>query len=146
MMFKSPVKIKAVNVFAPITKISVFSFFAILLLSYGFELKAQTPGLIFKPASTALGRAVLDPNGDGYTSVSSSGFSGTDYGSASELQMVSVPLMLAEPTADLSTGASGGHTEIVSLNGSNSVMVLKKTVSGIPIFIDRSLLCLSDGI
>ncbi|WP_207535893.1 beta strand repeat-containing protein, partial [Desertivirga arenae] len=114
-------------------------FFGVLILLLGLfsnESKGQTPGLIYKPAS-GIGLSVLDPNGDGYSSVSSAGFTAKDYGTSSELQMVSIPLVIAEPSADLSTGASGGHTEIVSLDGSNSVFVLKKTVSGVDYFIVR---------
>ncbi|WP_207429749.1 SprB repeat-containing protein, partial [Pedobacter sp. SYSU D00535] len=98
---------------------------------------AQTPGLIYKPSSTAAGRSVLDPNGDGYVSATNAGFGATDYGVVSEHQMINVPLMISEPSADLSTGASNGHTEIVSLNGGNSVFVLKKTISGTDYFIVR---------
>ncbi|HWZ35029.1 MAG TPA: hypothetical protein VNW51_02670, partial [Mucilaginibacter sp.] len=88
------------------------------------NVKAQTPGLIYQPAS-APGNAVLDPNGDGYTSATSAGFSGTNDGTAySELKMIPIPQYSStgEPIADLSTGAAGGQTDIVG--GANSVYVL----------------------
>jgi hypothetical protein len=42
--------------------------FLLVSVFYSTFLLSQTPGLIYKPASTALGRSVLDPNGDGYSS------------------------------------------------------------------------------
>ena len=49
------------------------------LLLFSADLHAQTPGLIYKPA-TGAGKAVLDPNGDGYTSATSAGYhSAFDY-------------------------------------------------------------------
>jgi hypothetical protein len=110
-----------------------------LLLVFGnlLSLNAQTPGLIYKPSSTPLGKSVLDPNNDGFTSLTISGFSGTDYGANSELNMITVPQMIGEPSSDITTGGSGGHTDIVSLNGSNSVFVLTKNVNGTDYFIVR---------
>lgn len=100
---------------------------------------SQTKGLIYKPAGDALGKSVLDPNGDGYTSLTTAGFSGTDYGSASELNMVPLPIIGAEPTGDLTTGGSGGATDIVSVgeNSNQSCYILYKTVGGIDYLIIR---------
>lgn len=111
----------------------------ILLLFFGnlLFLNAQTPGLIYKPSSTPLGKSVLDPNNDGFTSLTISGFSGTDYGVNSELKMISIPHLIGEPSSDITTGASGGHTDIVNFNGSNSVFVLTKNVNGTNYFIVR---------
>jgi hypothetical protein len=47
----------------------------LLTFTYSFS---QTKGLILEPASSVLGKSVLDPNGDGYVSQSSSGFSAND--------------------------------------------------------------------
>jgi hypothetical protein len=100
---------------------------------------SQTPGLIYKPAGSALGRSVLDPNGDGFVSLTTAGFSGTDYGSISELNMVSLPIVGVEPTGDLTTGASGGHTDIVNDGSSSnqSCYILYKQVSGVYYLIIR---------
>ncbi len=112
---------------------------AYFILAFFGNLLAQTPGLIYKPASTVLGRSVLDPNGDGFVSLTTAGFSGTDFGSASELQMVALPILGIEPTGDLTTGASGGHTDIVN-NGTSanqSCYILYKTVGGVDYLIIR---------
>lgn len=108
----------------------------LIATSIGFS---QTKGLIYKPAGDALGKSVLDPNGDGYTSLTTAGFSATDYGSASELNMVPLPIIGAEPTGDLTTGGSGGATDIVSVgeNSNQSCYILYKTVGGIDYLIIR---------
>lgn len=117
-----------------------FSRYVLILLllaaSIGYS---QTKGLIYKPAGNALGKSVLDPNGDGYASLTTAGFSGADYGSASELNMVPLPIIGAEPTGDLTTGGSGGATDIVSVgeNSNQSCYVLYKTVGGVPYLIVR---------
>ncbi|PZV76029.1 thrombospondin type 3 repeat-containing protein, partial [Algoriphagus aquaeductus] len=113
----------------------------VLLFLFGsltiVKLWAQTPGLIYKPSSTALGKSVLDPNGDGFTSLTSAGFTIKDYGEFSELPMIPVPNFMQEPYGDPSTGGTGGHTDVVSVDGGNSVFVLKKTVNGIDYFVIR---------
>nr|WP_315215358.1 T9SS type A sorting domain-containing protein [uncultured Flavobacterium sp.] len=108
----------------------------LIATSIGFS---QTKGLIYKPAGDALGKSVLDPNGDGYTSLTTAGFSATDYGSASELNMVPLPIIGAEPTGDLTTGGSGGATDIVSVgeNSNQSCYILYKTVGGVDYLIIR---------
>jgi len=91
---------------------------------------SQTPGFIFKPAATALGKAVLDPNGDGYTSVSNAGFGTNDYGTASELNMIALPIINPEPLNDPTTGSNGGMTDICTIDGSKySVMLLKRNIA-----------------
>jgi len=62
-----------------------------------FFLEAQIPGIIIKPAS-APGRAVLDPNGDGYTSSTTAGFSTNDV-TESEIQFKQ--FVNADPSADI---------------------------------------------
>lgn len=101
------------------------------------RLIAQTPGLIYKPASNALGQSVLDPNGDGYTSPNASGFSGTDYTTGSELQMITMPGFVNEPDADVSRGPSGGHTDLVNNGTNHSVYILVSNVGGVDYFIVR---------
>ena len=108
----------------------------VLTVSIGYS---QTKGLIYKPAGNALGKSVLDPNGDGYTSLTTAGFGATDYGSASELNMVTLPIIGAEPTGDLTTGGSGGAMDIVSVgeNTNQSCYILYKTVGGINYLVIR---------
>ncbi|MGM0587392.1 MAG: invasin domain 3-containing protein [Bacteroidota bacterium] len=86
-----------------------------LMLSMAGSAYAQTKGLIFKPAQNA-GTTVLDPNGDGYASETSSGFVLDDV-SQSEISMFAMPQVEIEPINDVRTGAGGGHTDIVD-NGS----------------------------
>lgn len=99
----------------------------------------QTPGLIYKPAGTALGRSILDPNSDGFVSTTIAGFSSADYGTACELNMVTLPIIAVEPSGDLNTGSSGGHTDIVSVgnNTQESCYILYKTVNGTPYLVVR---------
>lgn len=103
---------------------------------------SQTPGLIYKPSTTAFGRSILDPNGDGFTSPNNVGFITTDFGSGSELPMIPLPVIQGEPHSDLTTGASGGHTDIVSFpvgsQASNqSCYILYRTVNGVPYVLIR---------
>ncbi|GGE22113.1 hypothetical protein GCM10010831_23970 [Psychroflexus salis] len=98
---------------------------------------AQTPGLIYKPSSTDLGSSILDPNGDGFVSPTTNGFSVTDSGVGSELKMISLPVFESEPLNDISTGSGGGHTDIASAGGSESCYILKRTVNGIDYLIIR---------
>lgn len=114
------------------------TFILFIILSI-FQVSAQKAGLIYKPAGNALGKSVLDPNGDGYTSLTSAGFSGTDFGSNSELNMVPLPIIGTEPVGDLTTGGSGGATDIVSVgsNTNQSCYLLYKTVNGVNYLIFR---------
>jgi large repetitive protein len=86
---------------------------ATLLASLFFVsgLQAQTPGLIYEPA-TGSGISVLDPNGDGYVSKTASGFS-TDDQLESELSYNSLSFPSTEPTSDLGPGPDCGFTDFV---------------------------------
>jgi len=119
--------------------ISFLFCFSLLFISTLFS---QTPGTIYKQANSALGRSLLDPNGDGFISLTNTGFSGTDYGANSELRMVPLPIIVGEPVNDIVTGSNGGHTDIVSFQVSGndsreSAYVLFKTVNGIDYIIIR---------
>lgn len=118
----------------------IISFFLLstIVLSNS-SLYAQNPGFIYKQSSNSTIRQVLDPNGDGYISISATGFSGTDYGAQSELRMIPLPIIGAEPSGDVSTGGSGGHTDIVSNTSPNnqSVYVLYKKVGSVYYLIFR---------
>jgi hypothetical protein len=78
---------------------------------------AQSPGQIVRPAG-GTGVTLLNPNGDGYLSANSSGFSSNDI-SQSEIPYKIVPPAITEPTGDIATGPTGGFTDIVkTLDGS----------------------------
>jgi hypothetical protein len=86
-----------------------FLLFFIFLIS--LNTLAQTPGLIFKPA-TGAGKAVLDPNGDGYTSSTTTGFT-TDDKTQSEIPFVPLVFPMLEPTGDLGPGPDCSFTDFV---------------------------------
>lgn len=122
-----------------ITKSSAIKVLTTLLCLITTFSIGQTPGLIYKPAGTALGRSILDPNGDGFVSTTIAGFSNADYGASCELNMVTLPIIAVEPSGDLNTGSSGGHTDIVSVgnNTQESCYILYKTVNGTPYLVVR---------
>ncbi|MDB5132122.1 MAG: C-terminal target protein, partial [Mucilaginibacter sp.] len=104
-----------------ILSVSFILFF--FLTFFTLNVNAQTPGLIYKPASTVAGKHVLNPSGNGYTSATTAGFQGgVDDGVQSELKMTPIVEVTSEPASDLTTGASGGQTDIVGF--SKSVYVL----------------------
>ncbi len=107
-----------------------------LLFFFNF-LSAQTPGIIYKPAGNTTGQSILDPNGDGFASLSSEGYTTGDDNGASELKMIALPSVSPEPVNDLNTGAGGGHTDLVSNSSGNSVYVLVKTVDAVDYLIVR---------
>lgn len=72
---------------------------------------SQSPGLIVRPAG-GIGSTLLNPNGDAYSSATTSGFTTNDI-SQSEVPFKIVPPAIVEPTGDVATGPSGGFTDIV---------------------------------
>ncbi|KAA3437837.1 Ig-like domain-containing protein [Rufibacter hautae] len=90
-------------------------FIAILfcLLYYQNITQAQTPGLIFQPA-TGTGRNVLDPNLDNYVSKTNTGYVGTNDRTFqyNEIAYRELPQLGSEPLNDLVTGSAGGHTDL----------------------------------
>ncbi|SFH01305.1 Por secretion system C-terminal sorting domain-containing protein [Pontibacter chinhatensis] len=96
-------------------------FLLLLCFIFYFTAAAQTPGLIYKPA-IGNGAKVLDPNADGYVSIAKTGFgSSADEGSGiSEIPYRPFPALITEPIADLSTGSSGGHTDLATPNSSSA--------------------------
>lgn len=76
-----------------------------------FKIKAQTPGIIVRPAGTN-GPLVLDPNADGYTSLTTAGF-GTNDITNSEIPYKIVPPLFPDPSGDLLRGPSGGFSDLV---------------------------------
>ena len=115
-------------------------FLVLFFLSLPFMLVGQQPGLIFRPSQTVLGRSVLDPNEDGFVSASSNGFvSKHDFGTGSELQLIPLPSLEAEPHSDLTTGSNGGHTDLTSSDSISlqSSYIGIKEVAGLKYFIVR---------
>lgn len=89
----------------------------ILCLSFNF-LSAQSDGYINRIATSSTGRAILDPNGDGYTSASTSGFLGNDV-TNSEIAYKVLPSFSTEPYGDLRRGPSHLYSDFVPDNGSD---------------------------
>ncbi len=82
-----------------------------LALFFSTHLLAQTPGIIVRPAGSS-GPAVLDPNTNGYTSLTTTGF-GTNDITNSEIPYKIVKPVISEPTGDLLRGPSGQFSDIV---------------------------------
>jgi len=74
-------------------------------------LKAQTPGLIVRPAG-GNGITALNPDGNGYTTSSGGKFITNDI-TESEIPFKVVPPALIEPIGDIRTGGTGSFTDIV---------------------------------
>ncbi|WP_281226890.1 Ig-like domain-containing protein [Flavobacterium aquiphilum] len=81
-----------------------------LVLSFT-KVIGQTPGVIFQPA-IGNGKTVLDPNGDGYVSATTAGFT-TDDQVQSEIPYSSLVFPMVEPNSDLSAGPSCSFTDFV---------------------------------
>lgn len=90
-------------------KKSLTFWFVLIILC--LQIHAQTPGIIVRPAGTA-GPAVLDPNSNGYTSISTAGFGNNDI-TNSEIPYKTIAPLAAEPTGDLLRGPSGKYSDIV---------------------------------
>ncbi|MGZ3896064.1 MAG: T9SS type A sorting domain-containing protein [Flavisolibacter sp.] len=81
---------------------------------------SQSPGQIIRPLPAAV--TALNPDGNGYSSKTTSGFVSSDI-SESEIPFKVVPPAVAEPTGDLATGPSGGFTDIVKTVDSSGFYV-----------------------
>ncbi len=116
-------------------------------------LNAQTPGMIYEPA-TGAGTAVLDPNGDGYTSQTTSGFI-TDDQTESEIPYTSLIFPGSEPTSDLNNAPNCGFTDFVDqgdrdpaqkyLDGSNNWLFRMRIGGSAPNAKSYSILIDTDG-
>ncbi|MDX1445235.1 hypothetical protein, partial [Lishizhenia sp.] len=87
---------------------AIFVLFLLQFTNFSF---AQTKGMIFEPA-TGGGAAILDPNGDGYVSASTTGFVNND-NAESEIPYVPFVFPGMEPTSDIRNGANCGFTDFV---------------------------------
>lgn len=93
----------------------------IVLLSAAQPTFAQSPGIIVRPQG-GNGITALNPNGDGYSSATTAGFT-TDDITQSEIPFKIVPAAITEPTGDLLTGPSAGYSDIVTrVDGSGFYM------------------------
>jgi hypothetical protein len=100
-------------------KICKFILFFLLLVSL-LPLRAQIPGIILKPAS-APGNAVLDPNGDGYTSNTTAGFSSND---VTESEIPFNLFVNADPSGDILAGPTCGFMDIVGTDASGNYGIM----------------------
>ncbi|MEJ7645812.1 MAG: cadherin domain-containing protein [Chryseolinea sp.] len=89
-----------------------------IILLLALNAFAQTPGLIFKTAGT--GTSVLDPNADGYTSSTTSGFTINDQ-SQSEILYKPLVVPAMEPTADPGPGPDCSFNDIVDSGSEDPV-------------------------
>ncbi len=91
-----------------------------LSLLFNLRLNAQVPGFINRPATSAGGRAVLDPNGDSYTSLTTAGFIGNDVAN-SELAYQGIRAYSIEPFGDLRRGPNHNFSDFVPDSAGNGV-------------------------
>src|SRR5881394_2737276 len=73
---------------------------------------SQLPGFINRQATSVGGRAILDPNGDGYTSASTAGFGNNDVVN-SELLYTGLKAYPVEPFGDLARGPNHNFSDFV---------------------------------
>lgn len=93
-----------------------------MLLTSGYAV-AQTPGLIVRPTPPAASPAILDPNRDGFTSLTTAGFGTNDVGAAnSEIPYRVIPPFKLEPTADLMRGPNDRFSDLVRISNDESGM------------------------
>lgn len=102
------------------TRTIYVSLTVLLLLFIDIQPFAQIPGFINRQATSAAGRAILDPNNDGYTSATTSGFGNDDVGNA-ELTYNGIRAYSIEPFGDLQRGPNHGYSDFVPDNSGNGV-------------------------
>lgn len=91
-------------------------YFLHLFTSQSFS---QSPGMIYESA-TGAGITVLDPDGNGYTSQSTTGFT-TDDQTQSEINYISFILPSSENEADLCNGPNCSYTDFVDAGDLDAV-------------------------
>ena len=121
-------------------KIWLLIFIGILgaYLGFSYQGHSQTPGQIYLPAD-ATGRAIMDPNGDGFVSKDRLGFvSNADGAGKMELSMIRVPYFTRDPQGDLATGSSGSQLDFIGSSDDNgTVYVISRTVGGVEYLMVR---------
>ena len=108
-------------------KLLVYTFVLLVSLQGLSTLHGQTKGLIVRPAA-APGKAVLDPNNDGYVSQDNRGFISDDE-TESEVSLNRLVLPFSEPTSDTRTGPACGFTDFVDAPGVYSSSYYGMTVN-----------------
>ncbi len=81
---------------------------------------SQVPGFINRTATSVAGRAVLDPNGDGYTSATTAGFNNDDV-TNSEISFTPIRAYTPEPYSDLRRGPNHSYSDFVPDTSGNGV-------------------------
>lgn len=81
---------------------------------------SQTSGLINRQATSVAGRAILDPNSDGYTSATTAGFGSNDV-TNSELPFSPIKAYAIEPYSDLRRGPNHSYSDYVPDSSGNGV-------------------------
>jgi len=97
----------------------LFSIFTFILF-FQQQSSSQSTGIINRAATSSAGQLILDPNSDGYTSKTSSGF-GTNDVTNSEISFTSVPTYSTEPYGDLRRGPNHLYSDFVPDANGNGV-------------------------
>jgi hypothetical protein len=115
---------------------------------------SQLPGFINRQATSVGGRAILDPNGDGYTSASTAGF-GNDDVLNTELIYTGIKAYPIEPFGDLARGPNHNFSDFVPdtagsgvyyrFSAGNNVMFRMRLGSIVPGSKGYSILMDTDG-
>ncbi len=87
---------------------------------FSFHASAQVAGFINRQATSVAGRAVLDPNSDGYTSTTTAGFGSNDVAN-SEIVYKGIRAYSIEPFSDLRRGPNQGFSDFVPDSAGNGV-------------------------
>jgi hypothetical protein len=82
-------------------------------LNVNFIQAQLLPGYINRASTSVAGKAVLDPNADSYSSLTTSGFVAPGDNATSEIPFNGVYTYSTEPGGDLNTGPTGGFSDIV---------------------------------
>ena len=85
-----------------------------------FKVQSQSSGFINRPATIAAGSLVLDPNSDGYTSLTNAGF-GNDDVTNSEIPYTGIKAYSIEPYSDLRRGPNHNYSDFVPDASGNGV-------------------------
>ncbi len=89
-------------------------------LSGSYNAISQSSGFINRPATIAAGRLVLDPNSDGYTSLTTTGFGNNDV-TNSEISFNAIKAYSIEPYSDLRRGPNHAFSDFVPDSAGNGV-------------------------
>src|SRR3989339_120188 len=93
-------------------KLCAVTLTSFLLFFFSLSTKSQTPGMIFDPITPTPGTNALDPDKNGWISISSSGFILNDE-SESEIPYLPMIFPMSEPDSDLGPGPDCGFTDFV---------------------------------